>query len=79
MIVLTDGLSSNRQDTQLESTKLREMDNVTVIAVGIGSSVDHEELLEIASRPRMVFSLHNKDALHDILENSMTGCKGKLF
>jgi len=61
----------------LESTKLHALDNVTVIAVGIGSFVDHDELLNIASLPRMVFTLHNKDALHDVLKNSMTGCNSE--
>lgn len=76
MIVLTDGLSSNPAET-LSSAFTLQADNVNVIAVGIGPFVNAAELLAIANGPRLVFSVHNPDALHAVLGNSMTGCKGR--
>ena len=76
VIVLTDGLSSDIKDTKLRSSELHN-DGVIVVSIGVGSNVNHGELLDIASHRKYVFSLHTTDALHDILENAMTGCKGR--
>lgn len=75
VIVLTDGLSSHIIRTKLRAAELR-MDGVKVITIGVGSSVNHQELLDIAGHPSYVFSLHNTDSLHAVLRNSMTGCQG---
>lgn len=75
MFVLTDGLSSDQKDTRLRAKDFHG-DGVHVVSVGVGAYVNHKELLDIASENKYVFTLHNTDALHDILENAMTGCKG---
>lgn len=72
--MLTDGLSSDRIDTNLHASKLRA-DGVKVMAVGVGTSVDHQELLNIAGYQTRVYSLHTVDALHSVLDNSMAGCQ----
>jgi len=71
--VLTDGLSSDIKDTKLRSSELHN-DGVIVVSIGVGSNVNHGELLDISSHRKYVFSLHTTDALRALLENAMTGC-----
>jgi len=74
VIVLTDGLSSNPVDTRNQARKLHA-DGVNVLAIGIGNTVRHQELMDIADNLRHVFSIHSTDALDAVLLNSMTGCR----
>ena len=49
VIVLTDGLSSDIKDTKLRSSELHN-DGVIVVSIGVGSNVNHGELLDIAHK-----------------------------
>ncbi|XP_060572980.1 collagen alpha-6(VI) chain-like [Ruditapes philippinarum] len=70
--VLTDGMSTKRQDTRLAAKTLRDH-NVHVVAIGIGKEVSHKELIDIASpgdqhSPSYVFSVGDFNALDTLLK-----------
>ncbi|KAL4223312.1 collagen [Mactra antiquata] len=70
--VMTDGMSNNRKNTAQKANELKAVVN-KVLAIGIGSQVSHEELLNIASEDstrdqKYVYSVHNFDALYTILK-----------
>ncbi|XP_046370521.2 collagen alpha-4(VI) chain-like isoform X2 [Haliotis rufescens] len=65
VIVITDGQSSSRYDTQHEANVLHKA-GVEVMAIGIGIGVNHVELDRIASDAKHVFSVTNFDALKTI-------------
>ncbi|KAL3857115.1 hypothetical protein ACJMK2_011810 [Sinanodonta woodiana] len=67
-ILLTDGMSSNKLDTIYQSALLRNSD-VTIVGIGIGSEILHEELLKITANPNNVFTVSTFDGLYSILSN----------
>ncbi|XP_021341564.1 uncharacterized protein LOC110442331 [Mizuhopecten yessoensis] len=66
ILLLSDGLSTYRQDAVQQSRNLTAR-GVKVLCVGIGSQVAQEELLEIATDTPYVFSPSNDDVLNVIL------------
>ncbi|KAL3832448.1 hypothetical protein ACJMK2_024090 [Sinanodonta woodiana] len=66
VIVLTDGMSSNKLDTKGQAAALK-MAGVNIVAIGIGSQILHEELQDIASDDNRVFTVSNHDGLNSIL------------
>lgn len=56
VILLTDGLSRNPNDTARQAAKARES-GITIFAIGIGSGADKKELHDIASRPESKYVL----------------------
>ncbi|XP_053374160.1 uncharacterized protein LOC123531094 [Mercenaria mercenaria] len=73
VIVLTDGHSSDPTDTILQAAYLKS-NGVKIYAIAVGSSVNHEELLEIATYPKHVFTMYTSDALQNLLKYTMFGC-----
>ncbi|CAL1545324.1 unnamed protein product [Lymnaea stagnalis] len=69
-VVITDGFSDSPAATALEADMLRQT-GVTVLAVGVGSNVNHMELLAIASSPGLVFSVSSFTGLAAI-KNRLT-------
>ncbi|KAK3609479.1 hypothetical protein CHS0354_022237 [Potamilus streckersoni] len=67
-ILLTDGMSSNKLDTMYQSALLRNS-NVTIVGIGIGSEILHDELLKITADPNNVFTVSTFDGLYSILSN----------
>ncbi|KAH3813922.1 hypothetical protein DPMN_142395 [Dreissena polymorpha] len=70
VFVLTDGMSSNRQATEVAARNLRR--EAYVVSIGIGSEVSHKELQKIASPPdsyslSYVYSVENFDALNTLI------------
>ncbi|XP_033748480.1 sushi, nidogen and EGF-like domain-containing protein 1 isoform X7 [Pecten maximus] len=76
-LVLSDGLSTLRQEAIAQSRVLRA-DGVKVMCVGIGRQVAQEELLQIATDTPYVFSSTNNDMLNVVLmetvDTSCTDC-----
>ncbi|KAK3759163.1 hypothetical protein RRG08_036954 [Elysia crispata] len=71
LIVITDGKSTDASKTQTEAAALRQT-NITVLAVGVGSGVDIQELNTIASSPSLVFNVSNFQALSNITDQLVT-------
>ncbi|XP_067680567.1 collagen alpha-4(VI) chain-like [Haliotis asinina] len=65
VIVMTDGQSTNRANTIQEANILHQA-GVEVMAIGIGSGANQQELANIASDTKHVFSVTNFDALKTI-------------
>lgn len=77
LIVLTDGQSSSPPDTAIQAGKIHHT-NIKVISIGIGSSVNNDELKTIASDNSHAFTVANFTALKDIaLELEKQTCKGR--
>ncbi|XP_071081370.1 collagen alpha-6(VI) chain-like [Haliotis cracherodii] len=75
VIVLTDGESNHPNETAVAAKKLHDR-RITVVAVGIGSAVNQDELNAIASNSKYVFLVPNFDALHTIHQKlTDTTCK----
>lgn len=62
VIVMTDGKSDLPGETQVAAQLLKNH-GISTFAVGIGESVDHEELKGIASQEDYVFTVNTFDAL----------------
>lgn len=76
LIVLTDGQSSSPPDTAIEAGNIHHTD-IKVISIGIGSSVNTDELKTIATDNSHAFTVANFSALKDIaLELEKQTCKG---
>ncbi|KAH3847900.1 hypothetical protein DPMN_090235 [Dreissena polymorpha] len=78
--VLTDGMSTDRKSTAAEALSLRSLS--TVVVVGIGQMVSHEELQRIASPPdeftmSYVFAVKNFDSLHSLIDRLIDATCGK--
>ncbi|XP_076443241.1 matrilin-1-like [Babylonia areolata] len=56
-VVITDGRSRHRSNTMAEATLAKEA-HIWLFAIGVGNSVDREELSAIASVPKKQFSYH---------------------
>ena len=79
VIVMTDGQSEYPDITAQEARLLHE-DAITTFAIGIGHSVDHTELRNIASRPEYVFEVDSFDVLETIRELlTNKACEGVYF
>ncbi|XP_060067325.1 collagen alpha-4(VI) chain-like [Ylistrum balloti] len=65
LVVLTDGQSTDRNQTEAEANALHNTDT-KVITIGIGAGVDDTELNEIASQPDLVFTVPDFNALSTI-------------
>ncbi|XP_078315734.1 collagen alpha-6(VI) chain-like isoform X2 [Crassostrea virginica] len=76
VVVLTDGMSSDHAAT-LTQANLLKATGATVVAIGIGSSVDKTELNAIASDTNHVFTAQNFDSLQTIKEDvKKAACEG---
>lgn len=64
-IVITDGRSTCPEKTLQNARDVKE-DNVNVITIGVGSHVDLEELKQIASSEKNVFSVYDYSSLHKL-------------
>ena len=62
--LFTDGGSSNDISTQV--SKLRSS-NYTTFTVGIGSSINYNELIDIAGNPNQVFNVSSSSILQDFI------------
>ena len=69
-VVVTDGQSNVGPDVQIEADTLRQL-GVRVIAIGVGSATDRQELESIASQPPSanVFELSAFDQFNTVLQN----------
>ncbi|KAK3587077.1 hypothetical protein CHS0354_014950 [Potamilus streckersoni] len=65
IIILTDGMSSDKREMKIQAQLLKDA-GVHIVAIGIGSEVLHEELLEMASDYRDVFTVSTFDGLYSI-------------
>lgn len=76
VIILTDGVSSNTNETIAQANMLKQQ-GVEVIAVGIGSNVNKEEINAMASDLNHVFTVSNFSALRTIREDiKKAACEG---
>ena len=65
VVVITDGLSDAPDLTSQEAQHLHDTGTI-VFAVGIGTSVDEDELASIASSEEYVFQVDSFEALYSI-------------
>ncbi|KAL4238702.1 hypothetical protein ACF0H5_003409 [Mactra antiquata] len=65
LVVMTDGESTSPRKTEIEATTLHYTD-IKVISIGIGSSVQIDELRTIASDNEHVFTVPSFDSLQSI-------------
>ena len=68
VIVLTDGQSTNPTLTRQAADKLHKM-GIKVVAIGIGSNTDKDELKTIATDDLHVFQVGGFDALNSIMKD----------
>ena len=77
VIVITDGKSNNKRMTLEEAGRLRSSGAI-IFSVGVGSGVDRDELLGMASKSAYVFDVSTFSALRNIRERlTKTTCEGK--
>ncbi|VDI04132.1 Hypothetical predicted protein, partial [Mytilus galloprovincialis] len=62
LVLIIDGHSSNIDNSKQETDILKQQ-KIKIMAIGIGSNVDRNELLRIASDPSYVFEVNDFDAL----------------
>ncbi|KAL4229816.1 hypothetical protein ACF0H5_010208 [Mactra antiquata] len=75
VVVLTDGRSVEPELTKIAAGFLKNEPLVTVLAVGIGTSVNREELVDIASDKHHTFQVESFDLLHTLqTELTDTAC-----
>ena len=80
VVVVTSGQSTDPAKTATEAALLKKPGNVTVIAVGIGSGVNHTEMNTIASDPGNVLSVVDFDALQTVTSTlTYVACQSKLL
>ncbi|KAK0047864.1 FMRFamide receptor [Biomphalaria pfeifferi] len=70
-VVITDGNSQNAAETAAAAARLKQS-GVTVIAVGVGSSISQTELKAIASGDSNVFNVNNYSVLDAIRAGLVT-------
>ena len=76
VIILTDGSSSSQNRTVHQAALLKQQ-NIAVLAIGIGSSINRPELNGIASDSKHVFEVSSFDALKTIrTEIKAAACEG---
>ncbi|XP_033736270.1 collagen alpha-6(VI) chain-like isoform X1 [Pecten maximus] len=66
VVVMTDGQSYSSGLTKTQATLLKNIPGMKVISIGIGSSVNRNELLEIASDSSHMFEVANFNSLSQI-------------
>ncbi|BFZ19085.1 hypothetical protein BsWGS_22124 [Bradybaena similaris] len=66
-VVLTDG-NSQRPDWTEQAAKAARKDGIIIFAIGVGSGVREEELLNISGDESRVFKVDNYDQLDSILD-----------
>ncbi|KAL8619706.1 hypothetical protein ACOMHN_025792 [Nucella lapillus] len=78
-ILMTDGQSLNTRATELQAQMLKQM-GATVITVGVGSSVNHNELESVASDIQHSFAVASFSALqsiqHELVQTACKVCSG---
>jgi len=77
VIVFSDGLFSNPEFAANTARTLERDFNASIYSVATGPHILHRELLNIASAPSHVSSIHEFDWMHRILEGAMFDCGGK--
>ncbi|KAJ8308221.1 hypothetical protein KUTeg_013095, partial [Tegillarca granosa] len=76
VVVMTDGQSYSRGNTLHEAQLLKNIPGVKVISIGIGSRVDHTELLNIASDSAHEFTVASFNNLNSLKsELTFATCK----
>ena len=77
VIVLTDGRSNEEALTKTAAEKLKQANDVTVMAIGIGHNVDPLELAAIATDSNHTYQVPDFDALStiqaDLTDNACNG------
>ena len=77
-VVITDGRSANPPQTQVEANNARG-DHISLMAIGVGSGVDVNELHNIADDPDSAntFQVSNYDQLDGIVSSIVSrACQG---
>ncbi|KAL3861910.1 hypothetical protein ACJMK2_007923 [Sinanodonta woodiana] len=70
VIIITDGMSTYREDTKNAAKELKKLNLEGIATIGIGNQVSHQELRDIAtssSNSPNVFSVDNFDSLYTIV------------
>ncbi|XP_062581122.1 collagen alpha-1(XII) chain-like [Saccostrea cucullata] len=76
VVVMTDGLSFTHAKTLQEAAALKSQPNMKVIAIGIGPSVNQQEINSIGSDSQHVFYVPNFDVLNKLnSELEFTSCQ----
>ena len=73
IFVITDGKSNLGIDPIIPAAKLKESDNVTIVALGVTNKINQTELQAIASSPAHVFHLKNFAALKNLTQSLQKG------
>ncbi|XP_069108778.1 collagen alpha-3(VI) chain-like isoform X2 [Argopecten irradians] len=77
LILMTDGQSSDQNETLKESEQIHNTTQIDVITIGVGNAIDTDELLSIASRPSYALSVDDYSELNSIIAElgfQTTGC-----
>jgi len=77
VILFSDGLFSNPEFAANSARTLERDFNARVYSVATGPHILHRGLLNIASAPSHVSSIHEYDWMHRILQKTMVDCGGK--
>ena len=78
VVVITDGQSYSTTKTKTEAGLLKQLPNIKVISIGIGSGVRQSELITIASDSAHAISVADFNALNTIKsELTFIACQSK--
>lgn len=78
VIVLTDGKGSGTPTSQAAAAELKATHSATIVAIGVGSSINLDELKQIASQESFVFTTDDFAKLSTILDVVVaSACQGK--
>ena len=76
VIILTDGASANLNNTVQQAALLKQQ-NIAILAIGIGASINRPELNGMASDSKHVFAVSSFDALKTIRTDiKAAACEG---
>lgn len=70
VLVITDGMSSNRTATLIEAGRIKDR-GFDIVTVGIGKEIDMDELVDMASSPNDQYFIEEFDKLYIILEGNL--------
>jgi uncharacterized protein YegL len=73
IFVITDGRSNLGIDPNIPARKLKDHDNVTIVALGVTNKINQTELLTIASSSSNVFHLKDFAALKNLTQSLQNG------
>ncbi|KAH9510226.1 hypothetical protein Btru_043800 [Bulinus truncatus] len=77
IILITDGQSRNQSLTKQEATLLHRRPNIKIATVGIGTSIDEEELASIATERYFVLQVDSFNRLGNIIPGlTSVACSG---